>query len=98
MMAGGEWGSAVGSIGAAALSAVGLVVAGVIAARATAQATRTTHEAEGAARASDHAADCEALVRALARAYDELRLWAQHPHGEPPRPNERARRYFDTGT
>jgi hypothetical protein len=93
-----DWGSAVGTIGAAALSAVGLVVAGVMAARATASATRTTQQAQDVAQASAHNADCETLVRALARAYDQLLIWSQHQQGEPPQPNERARRYFETGT
>jgi hypothetical protein len=95
MGAAGLW-DAVGSIGAAAFSALGLVVAGVVAARATSSAARTTNEAQEAVRAG-RAGDCEALVRALARSYDELRLWAAHPVGDPPEPTERARRYFDTG-
>jgi hypothetical protein len=96
MMGGGGVWSAVGDIGAAALSAAGLVVAGVVAARSTASAARTTREAEQAVR-TGRAGDCEALVRALARSYDELRLWVANPVGEPPEPPERARRYFETG-
>lgn len=96
MAGGGVW-DAVGNIGAAAFSALGLVVAGITAARATSSAARTTTEAEEAVR-SGRAGDCEALVRSLARSYDELRLWARDPVGEPPEPNERARRYFETGS
>lgn len=92
----GLW-DAVGSVGAAAFSALGLVVAGVVATRATSSAARTTHEAEEAVR-TGKAGDCEALVRALARSYDELRVWVRHPEGDPPEPTERARRYFETGT
>lgn len=95
MIAAGMW-DAVGNIGAAAFSALGLVVAGVVAARATSAASRTTTQAQEAVRAG-RAGDCEALVRALARSYDELRLWARNPVGEPPEPTERARRYFETG-
>jgi hypothetical protein len=96
MTAAGLW-DAVGSIGAAAFSALGLVLAGVVAARATQSAQRTTHEATEAVR-TGKAGDCEALVRALARSYDELRLWARNPVGDPPEPTERARRYFETGS
>lgn len=95
-MSGELWG-AVGNIGAAAFSALGLVVAGIVAARATSSAARTTNEATEAV-AAGRTGDCEALVRALARSYDELWLWAQNPVGEPPQPTERAKRYFDTGS
>lgn len=95
MTAAGLW-DAVGQLGAAAFSALGLVIAGVVAARATSSAARSSHEATEAVRAG-RAGDCEALVRALARSYDELRLWAQNPVGSPPEPTERARKYFDTG-
>lgn len=94
-LAAGLW-DAVGTMGAAAFSAVGLVVAGVVAARATSAAARTTNEATEAVR-QGRAGDCEALVRSLARSYDELRLWSRNPEGEPPEPTERARRYFETG-
>ncbi len=93
--AGGLWG-AVADIGAAGLSALGLVVAGVVAAKATASAARTSSEAQDAVRAGSKG-ECEALVRALARSYDELRVWADHPVGAPPVATERARRYFETG-
>lgn len=92
---GGAW-DAVGNIGAAALSALGLILAGVMASRATASAGRTSREAQQVA-SGQTVADCEALVRALARAYDELRLWSRSPVGPPPEPNERVRRFLDTG-
>jgi hypothetical protein len=95
MTGAGLW-DAVGNIGAAAFSALGLVVAGVVAARGSSSAARTTIEAQDAVR-QGKTGDCEALVRALARSYDELRLWARHPVGDPPEPTERARRYFETG-
>ncbi|MFC4328389.1 hypothetical protein ACFPC0_11175 [Streptomyces andamanensis] len=85
-------------MGAAAFSALGLVVAGIVAARATASAARTSTEATQAVAAARTEGDCEALVRALARSYDELRLWARNPAGEPPEPTERARRYLETGS
>ncbi len=102
---GGLWG-AIGEIGAAALSALGLIVAGIVAARATASAARTSTQAQEALEtartttpptASRELGDCEGLVRALARAYDELRFWARNPEGPPPEPNERVRRFYDTG-
>lgn len=95
-MSGDLW-QAVGNIGAAFFSALGLVVAGIVATRATASAARTTNEAQQAVRAGAAGGDCEALVRALARSYDELRLWAVNPVGEPPEPTERARQYLDGG-
>lgn len=87
---GGVW-EAIGSIGAAGLSALGVVLAGIVAARASASTAQTANEAT---RVTD---DCEALVRALARAYDEMRVWARNPVGDPPEPNERVRRFYETG-
>lgn len=94
----GVW-SAVGELGAAGLSALGLVVAGVVAARATASASRTSSEAQEAVRTAraKQIEDLEQLVRALARSYDELRLWVLNPAGPAPEPNARVRRFYETG-
>ncbi|MEV6400931.1 hypothetical protein AB0M39_40170 [Streptomyces sp. NPDC051907] len=100
MAGGGSIWSAVGEVGAAGLSALGLVLAGIVAARATASAARTSNEAQEAVRASKTAelAERDLLVRALARSYDEMRAWAKNPVGPPPEPNERTRLFIETGT
>jgi hypothetical protein len=91
------WG-ALGNIIAAMVGAVALVGAGVVAARATTSAARTSAEAESAVQVAltGRHDEQEALVRALVQSYDRLFVWAEQ-YGQPPPPTPRVQQFFDTG-